>query len=123
MKRLIVAALTIIACGQQPLPPATGVLAPGKYELRIEVTSTQGECGWVPEKFTRTIEVDDQGQVQSPFPETSCTTTYGQDTEGVTIECTGAGQKVVMNAGQGQFDGDIGGCKQVVFTYSMWEVM
>jgi hypothetical protein len=120
------ALILLIACSSPPPPvePPAARLQQGDYSLRGYVQRTEGDCEWVKSGLMTVVKVDSAGQISSPFPATSCKTTYG---DWITFICTGPGARLIATGvlepsgadGTGEIRGNVGGCTFVSFTFQL----
>lgn len=122
---LAVALMLLLSCSSaQPVPPAAARIPEGDYSLRAYVDRSEGACDWLKRGLMAGVRVDEAGQISSPLPGASCTTTYG---DWITFTCTGIGAKLTARGvlepsgadGTGEIRGSVGGCTFVAFTFQL----
>jgi hypothetical protein len=123
MKRVTL--VLFLSCSSaQPVPPAAARIPEGDYSLRAYVDRSEGTCDWLKRGLMASVRVDEAGQISSPLPGASCTTTYA---DWITFECGGFGSHLTAHGvleptgadGTGEIRGNVGGCTFVAFTFQL----
>jgi hypothetical protein len=118
--------MLLLSCSSAPAaPPPPERIPAGDYTLRAYLSREPvGTCDWVQRGLQTSVSVDAAGQVESPLPGASCTTTYA---DWVNIVCSGFGARMTAHGtlelsgaqGSGEIRGNIGGCTELAFTFQL----
>lgn len=133
MKRFLI--LMLVACGGPlPEPEVPHALLSGEYWLYFFPGARTGTCDSVPDVYYQRLTFDDAGMAESPVPGVvRCATTYPEGLP--SFSCTGAGQTFNVDVhgvgvdpdggfirdawGDGNANGNIKGCKSILFGFGM----